>query len=158
MGSTLPLRRLSEGDRHYFVVEIGSERGKDVLSGVTHRPAEKEEVERAAGVSRHAEAVMGRTLETKNLARILHDNFEHPRWDDVAKRCLSVRELHDGLSDVLLLDRGRRDGPDRRPRRTVAPVGFLLHGGFHARGGREHPDVHPHTLQTMADTQTVELG
>jgi ferredoxin len=88
-GFDLALTEVLDGDRHYFVVEVGSERGKDVFAGVTHRPAEKEEVERAARVSMRAEEVMGRTLETKNLARILHDNFEHPRWEDVAKRCLS---------------------------------------------------------------------
>jgi sulfhydrogenase subunit beta (sulfur reductase) len=88
-GFDLALTEVLEGDRHYFVVEIGSERGRDVLERVTHRPAEKEEVGHAAAVSRNAERSMGRTLETKNLPRILHDNFEHPRWDDVAKRCLS---------------------------------------------------------------------
>ena len=57
---------------------------------VTHRPAEKEEVERAAAsLTARRSSAMGRTLETKNLPRILHDNFEHPRWDDIAKRCLS---------------------------------------------------------------------
>jgi Fe-S-cluster-containing hydrogenase component 2 len=32
---------------------------------------------------------MGRHLDTEGLRELLVDNSEHPRWDDVAKRCLS---------------------------------------------------------------------
>ncbi|MBK7256860.1 MAG: 4Fe-4S dicluster domain-containing protein [Ignavibacteriae bacterium] len=88
-GFDLALTEVREGTRHYFVVEMGSDRGREVLEHVTHRPAEKEEAERAAAVARRTTAAMGRTLETKGLAGILRDNFEHPRWDDISKRCLS---------------------------------------------------------------------
>jgi sulfhydrogenase subunit beta (sulfur reductase) len=32
---------------------------------------------------------MGRALETDQLKQILYDNFEHPQWDEVSKRCLA---------------------------------------------------------------------
>ena len=32
---------------------------------------------------------MGRSLETEGLAALLARNLEHPRWDEVAERCLS---------------------------------------------------------------------
>jgi ferredoxin len=36
-----------------------------------------------------AEASMGRHLDTEGLASLLSRNLEHPRWDDVAERCLA---------------------------------------------------------------------
>jgi sulfhydrogenase subunit beta (sulfur reductase) len=32
---------------------------------------------------------MGRQLDTGGIKDLLYDNFEHPRWDDVASRCLT---------------------------------------------------------------------
>ena len=32
---------------------------------------------------------MGRTLDTTDLRDLLARNLEHPRWDDVAERCLT---------------------------------------------------------------------
>ena len=32
---------------------------------------------------------MGRQLDTGGIKDLLYNNFEHPRWDDVASRCLT---------------------------------------------------------------------
>ena len=32
---------------------------------------------------------MGRQLDTGGIKDLLYDNFEHPRWDEVASRCLT---------------------------------------------------------------------
>jgi sulfhydrogenase subunit beta (sulfur reductase) len=32
---------------------------------------------------------MGRTMDTKGIKELLYRNYENPRWDDVAKRCLT---------------------------------------------------------------------
>ena len=32
---------------------------------------------------------MGRELETHGLRELLQDSLEHPRWDEVAERCLT---------------------------------------------------------------------
>ena len=45
---------------------------------------------------------MGRALDTTDIRDLLYRNLEHPRWDDVADRCLLVRQLHAGLPDLLL--------------------------------------------------------
>ena len=37
----------------------------------------------------HAIRHMGRTMDTTDIRTLLYDNAEHPRWDDVASRCLS---------------------------------------------------------------------
>ncbi|HSD76760.1 MAG TPA: 4Fe-4S dicluster domain-containing protein, partial [Solirubrobacteraceae bacterium] len=36
-----------------------------------------------------AAAQMGRAMDTTGIRDLLLDNLEHPRWDDVADRCLS---------------------------------------------------------------------
>jgi ferredoxin len=74
---------------HYFIVEIGSDRGENVISTVTSRPAEDREVEKAEHLIRAAAQSTGRSLEPDNTREILYQNTEHPRWDTVAARCLS---------------------------------------------------------------------
>ena len=32
---------------------------------------------------------MGRRLDTRGIKELLYRNYEHPRWDDVAERCLT---------------------------------------------------------------------
>jgi sulfhydrogenase subunit beta (sulfur reductase) len=85
----LALTELCDGDRHLFVGETGSERGVEVLADVPHRDATGAEIEAAAAATDRAAASMGRTLDTRGVREVLMGNLEHPRWDQVAERCLS---------------------------------------------------------------------
>ena len=71
-----------------FVVEVASPRGGEVLDRVDSRDATGEEVAFVERTARDAERRMGRHLETADLPGLLYRNREHPRWDDVAARCL----------------------------------------------------------------------
>ncbi len=88
-GFDLALTEVIEGGRHYFTVEVGSERGADVLAEVPH--ADARESERRAAQAAHARAAgqMGRELETAGIKDLLYRNLEHPRWQQVADRCLT---------------------------------------------------------------------
>jgi len=88
-GFDLALTEVREEERHYFVVEVGTPRGAQVLAAVTHRPAR--EAERGAAARLVAGAAQGqtRTLKTAGLKEFLYDNFENPHWDRVAARCLT---------------------------------------------------------------------
>ena len=88
-GFDLALTEVLDGERHYFVVEAGSERGLDVLSDVPHREATPQEIEQAETRVKQAEEQMGRALDTQDIKELLYRNLEHPRWDEVAQRCLS---------------------------------------------------------------------
>jgi ferredoxin len=88
-GFDLALTELVGGDRHEFTVEVGSERGAQVLAALPHRPATAADGEDAASVVAAAAARMGRTLDTHGLPELLAATLEHPHWDDVADRCLS---------------------------------------------------------------------
>lgn len=72
-----------------FVVEVGSEVGA-VMVGKTHwRPAGAFELQQARDALATAEKRMSRKLDTSDLPNLLYKNLEHPRWDEVADRCLS---------------------------------------------------------------------
>jgi len=88
-GFDLSLTEILHGDRHHFVVEVGSERGAGVLEGLPLRPAGDSDRHDAEAVVAHSAERMGRTFEAQGVREVLANNLEHPRWEIVAKRCLS---------------------------------------------------------------------
>jgi ferredoxin len=87
-GYDLALTELFDGE-HRFVVQAGSERGAAVLAELPQRTAAEEDLEEAAASVEAAAGRMGRTMESFDLRGLLARNLEHPRWDDVAGRCLT---------------------------------------------------------------------
>lgn len=84
-GADLILTELSD----VFVVEIGTERGAEVMAEIPCAPAT--EADRVAVAARLEETTraMGRQLDTTDLPSLLYRNLEHPRWEEVAQRCLT---------------------------------------------------------------------
>ena len=77
------------GERHEFLVEVGSERGAARLAGIPHRLARPEDSAMAERAVEHARGNMGRTMRSDDVRELLQANLQHPRWDDVAGRCLT---------------------------------------------------------------------
>lgn len=77
------------GETHTFIAQCGSPRGEELLGRVGARPASDEEQEAARRLVAQAAGQMGRTLRTDDLRELLQDNFDHPRWEAVARRCLT---------------------------------------------------------------------
>lgn len=73
---------------HRFVFEVGSERGAELLARVSASRAEPGDVAQAEQVSARAAQQMGRTLDTDGLPALLMSQLEHPRFAQVAERCL----------------------------------------------------------------------
>jgi ferredoxin len=88
-GFDLALTEVLEDDRHYFVVEVGTERGAEVLADVPHAAAEPAEHAAAEAAHARAAAEMGRELDVTDIKVLLYRNYEHPRWEEVADRCLT---------------------------------------------------------------------
>lgn len=88
-GYDIALTELVDGERHEFLVEIGSEAGRTLVERLSSRPAAEEDIAAAEAVVAHASAQMGRHLETDGIKELLQANLDHPRWDDVAERCLT---------------------------------------------------------------------
>jgi formate hydrogenlyase subunit 6/NADH:ubiquinone oxidoreductase subunit I len=88
-GFDLALTEVIEGERHYFVVEVGTELGAEVLEQVSSKPAEQADLETANRIVARAAGQMGRTMDTTNIKELLYRNYEHARWGEVASRCLT---------------------------------------------------------------------
>lgn len=88
-GFDLSLTELVGKDRHLFVIEVGTAAGADMVKGLPSRPATEEEIDAAEQVVARTKAQMGRRLDTSGLKELLQANPDHPRWDEVAERCLT---------------------------------------------------------------------
>jgi sulfhydrogenase subunit beta (sulfur reductase) len=88
-GFDLALTELIEEGSHRFVMEIGSAAGMDLIKDLPHRPATEEEIAAADKVVDRTRGQMGRYLDTDGLKDLLQANLNHPRWDEVAERCLT---------------------------------------------------------------------
>jgi ferredoxin len=87
-GYDLVLTELLEGG-HRFLVEAGSERGEEILVELGGSEASEADLRAAADQAAEATRKMGRQLDTDGIRDLLRDNLEHPRWDEVAERCLT---------------------------------------------------------------------
>ena len=88
-GFDLALTELLDGDSHRFLVEVGSEGGAELLAQLPHEPASDQQRAAAEAVVARAASQMGRSLDTDGIKELLQSNADHPRWDEVAERCLT---------------------------------------------------------------------
>ncbi len=88
-GFDLALTELLDAGSHRFLVEVGSDAGADVISQLPHEPASDEQRAAAGAVVARAAGQMGRSLDTAGIKELLQSNADHPRWDEVAERCLT---------------------------------------------------------------------
>ena len=88
-GFDLALTELLDDGRHYFLVEVGTVRGAEVLSAVPHQQAMDADKQQAERILDQTARRMGRKLDTRGIKELLYRNYEHPQWDAVAERCLS---------------------------------------------------------------------
>ena len=88
-GYDLALTEILEGE-HRFLVEIGSERGGEILARASGpRGDGRRRSTRPDGAVAGAAERMGRTLDAFDLRGLLARTLEHERWDEVASRCLT---------------------------------------------------------------------
>jgi len=88
-GFDLALTELLDHSRHDFLVEVGSDAGADMLRGVPHREATQTDLDAAEKIVARTAGQMGRALDTDGIKELLLGNLNHPRWDEVAGRCLA---------------------------------------------------------------------
>jgi Fe-S oxidoreductase len=88
-GFDLALTEILHNDSHYYVVEVGTPLGQELLETLPHRAATDEDLALAEQATQQAVQHMGRKMETAGLKDLLNANLEHPRWKEIATRCLS---------------------------------------------------------------------
>jgi sulfhydrogenase subunit beta (sulfur reductase) len=87
-GYDLALTEILDGT-HRFLVEVGSERGAELLGELTSREAEPADLEAASASVDRAVSRMGRSVDATDIRDLLARNLESERWNEVAARCLT---------------------------------------------------------------------
>jgi ferredoxin len=72
-----------------FVVETGSERGALLLDELAASDASELDLEKAGELQQRAVDQITKYMDMTDIRDLLLGNLEHPRWDEVATRCLS---------------------------------------------------------------------
>ena len=72
-----------------FLVNIGSELGRSVLTDLPFEPASAFLLNAAERDLKRALQKMVRTLETDDLPDLVLNNLDHPHWREIGQRCLS---------------------------------------------------------------------
>ena len=89
-GYDLALTEIAGDGGRRFVVDAGSEAGRAILADLPHRVATPAEIAAAAAVIAGAADRMGRVMPAAaEVPALLRRNLDHPRWEQVADRCLT---------------------------------------------------------------------
>ena len=88
-GYDLALTEIVDGERCLYLAEAAGKAGEDVLAELGGEPAGADLQLRAVQAIEQAGAGQTRRIEKDGIREGLFDNFEHPRWEQVAARCLS---------------------------------------------------------------------
>ena len=88
-GYDLALTELVAGERHRFLVDVGTQAGAAVLAGVPQGPASDAAVDGARAAVAGAAQQMGRSMPQAGLRELMAASHDAARWEDVASRCLS---------------------------------------------------------------------
>ena len=86
-GFDLALTEVLENDSHFFVVDVGSERGASIINSISHRTATQAESNAADQIC--AAVKMYKVLDTVGIKELLYRNYDNARWTEVANRCLT---------------------------------------------------------------------
>lgn len=84
-GYDVALAELADG----FVAVAGSDKGAAIMGALHLESATPEQLDAAREQGRAAAAAQTRSLPGRDLNGVLMSRLEHPRWDEVAARCLA---------------------------------------------------------------------
>ncbi len=150
-GYDLNLTELAE----VFLLQIGTDLGRQLLDTLPARSARPAELRQREDGLQAARERMGRELRITDLPELLLENLEHPRWDDVASRCLNCTNCTLVCPTCFCwdaVDLMDLDGQSAR-RERVWDSCFNPSHSYHA-GGNTHPNVRARYRQWL----THKLG
>ncbi len=88
-GADLVLTELIGSKGHRFVASATSDHGAEVLAELQTAQATEQDFHEADAAVAAAADEQVRSIDTTGIKELLYQNFEHPRWDNVAARCLA---------------------------------------------------------------------
>lgn len=88
-GYDIVMTEILDDGRHEFLVDAGSDTGGEVLEDLPTRPAADSGRDLVRDLMARATASMGRRLDARGTRMLLATAAEHPRWEQIAQRCLA---------------------------------------------------------------------
>jgi len=88
-GYDLAVTEIVKDSDHFFLVEIGSEKGAGIVQQIKVRPAAGTEIETAEAVMEKSAVSMKLAVNNTGLKELLQSNIDHSYWDKIASRCLT---------------------------------------------------------------------
>ncbi len=88
-GFDLKLTEIVDAEEHWFLAEAWTDRGREVLAELDPQPASEKDRAMAHAAGEAAAAQQTRRIDIDDVRQVLYRNFEHPRWEQIAQRCLS---------------------------------------------------------------------
>ena len=90
-GYDVALTEIIDAHTHVFVAHIGTERGAEVMQTLSYRLANSDDIQQAEQIVEYTAQHMGRQMPVQpaEIKGLLARNMEHPRWENVAQRCLT---------------------------------------------------------------------
>ncbi len=88
-GFDIALTELITDEGHLFLAASGTDIGRELLAQTPHRNATPEQAATAEKIVDRTAQRMGRQMRSDDLHDLLLRNLDHPRWSEVADRCLS---------------------------------------------------------------------
>ena len=79
---------IGEGVHHLLAV-AGTAEGAELLEGLEGDAASDDQVAEAEALVARASSMMGRSLETDGIREMLSRSVDSPRWEAIARRCLT---------------------------------------------------------------------
>jgi len=156
-GFDLALTELRDDAGHRFLVEAGTERGAELLAELPTRPARPGDRQ---GAERLAAATAGQITRRMpaGIAGVLRDSYAHPRWDEVAVRCLACTNCTLVCPTCFCMaveDTTDLTGAAHRDRRWdscfTAGHSYIHGGSVHASTASRYRQWLTHKLSTWVD-------
>ncbi len=72
-----------------FLLEVGSERGREVIKDLGLKPAEEGHMRAKARIEKRVRAMMEKGVDTQNLREKLYARMDIENYEDVGRRCLA---------------------------------------------------------------------
>lgn len=88
-GYDIVLTELIDASRHNFLAQAGTEKGNQILQQVPSEKASLDILKVSEEAVQAAARKMSKRIDTAGIKEMLYANAEHPRWEEVARRCLS---------------------------------------------------------------------
>jgi len=88
-GFDLALTEVVGDGGHYFVADVGSEKGIELLNTASCQPIKENEIKEVESLTAATVKSVTKHIDMNHLKEILGDNHDNAQWDALGRRCLT---------------------------------------------------------------------